>query len=186
MRSGCFLKILLLLVVIVGAWEYWSWIEKTKARVAEIRILSAEVTQRLSERQKTWSEIEQATSEVLALRKREEAANKQRDQLGAQERRLTGDINYLALSMHEAVEKVRKAAIDTKVEELKLEGSESLKNARILKVTDNSITFLHEDGVANIQIETDKLPSDWLQRYDLGSGSVRNGLKRLEGRVSEK
>lgn len=186
MRTGCFLKILLLLAVIVGAWEYWSWVEKTKARVVEIRTLLAEVTQMLSERQKTWSEIEQATSEVRALRKREDLAIMRRDQLGAQLRRITGDIKYLSLSMQEAVEKVRKAAIGTQVEELKLEGRESLKNARILKITDNSVTFLHEDGVANIQIETDKLPSEWLQRYDLGSASMRKRLKQLEGRVSAK
>lgn len=186
MRTGCFLKILLLLAVIVGAWEYWSWVEKTKARVVEIRTLLAEVNQMLSERQKTWSEIEQATSEVRALRKREDLAIMRRDQLGAQLRRITGDIKYLSLSMQEAVEKVRKAAIGTQVEELKLEGRESLKNARILKITDNSVTFLHEDGVANIQIETDKLPSEWLQRYDLGSASMRKRLKQLEGRVSAK
>ena len=180
MRSGCFFKGLLFLLILVGAWEGWSWLEAKQRRLTEIRTQQSTATEALEKLTEQWAAIERAQTELKALRKRKNEANQASDKISETERRLTGEIKYLALSMREAVTKIRKAAIDTRVNELKLEGRPSLTNARILKITDDSITFLHEDGVANLKLESDQLPETLTRRFDIGPKGITASLERLE------
>jgi len=180
MRSGCFFKGLLFLLVLIGAWEGWSWLETKQRRLTEIRTQQSKATEALEKLTEQWAAIERAQTELKALRERENEANQASDKISETERRLTGEIKYLALSMREAVTKVRKAAIDTKVAELKIEGQATLTTARILKITDDSITFLHEDGVANLRVQTKDLPSQFTEMYDLGPSGLARRLQLLE------
>ena len=184
MRSGCFFKGLLFFLVLVGAWEGWSWLEAKKSRLTGVRAQSVTTTETLEKLQKEWKTIEQAQTELKALRKREDKATQTRDRISEQQRRLTGEIKYLALSMQETVGKVRKAAIDTKVAELKIEGQATLTNARILKITDDSITFLHEDGVANLQLKAAELQPEFIAKFDIGPNSIHAKLNRLLDGIS--
>lgn len=180
MRSGCFFKGLLFLLVLIGAWEGWSWLETKKSRLAEIRAQGTKISETMASMQKKWKAIELAQTDLKVLRQHEGRVQKERDKISEQQRRLTGEIKYLALSMREAVTKVRTAAVDTKVEELKLMGRASLTNARILKITDDSITFLHEDGVANLKLESAELPEPLAKKFDIGPSGLSTRLERLD------
>lgn len=179
MRSGCLLKGLLLLLAIVGVWEACTWFEAKRRRLAEVKAQTVSISGTLADLEKKWKTIKQAQTDLKALRQREDEAHNAQDRISEQRRRLTAEIKYLALSMREAVTKVRKAAIDTRVAELKLEGRASLSNARILKITDDSITFLHEDGVANLKLESEQLPESLTQRFDIGPEGITARLERL-------
>ena len=93
-------------------------------------------------------------------------------------------VSDLAESLMATVEKVRASALGSIIPDLKLEGRPSLHNAKIFKITDDSISFLHEDGVANLRATTDELPPELVKKYDLGANSLRNRLQTLREMLS--
>jgi outer membrane murein-binding lipoprotein Lpp len=177
-------KALLLLALVLGGCEYLNRTDKLKERLAELNSSLPQLKETAGLRSQEWGELKAAKDKHDAMLKREQAELAKKDQLDQKQRKLEGEIKYLSASMKATVEKARSSAIGTVIPELKLPERSALKNAKILKVSDDSITFLHEDGVANLQVKAEELPAEFVQKYDLGPNSISKGLLRLMGEIS--
>lgn len=178
-RFSSFLKALLLLACIIGGCDQLAKLDKLKAELAELKSLADIARETAELRRKEWTEIKAAKDKVDQLEARMTEVIRQRDLLDIKERKLTGEIKYMADSMAAAVEITRTFAIGTVIPELRLPGRSALYNAKIFKINDDSISFLHEDGVANLQAKTDELPVEFVRKYDLGPKSIHRGLQNL-------
>jgi len=177
-----FLKFLLLLAAVLGGCEYLSRTDKLNAQLGEAHSLVASAKEIAEARRLEWTQLKSARDKLDAALKRENAALQQREELDQKQRKLEGEIKYLAASMTDIVAKVRSAGINSVIEKVNLPEREGLKNARILKIDDVAISFLHEDGVANLNVKAEELPAEFINKYDLGSNGT---AKRLQHLVSE-
>jgi hypothetical protein len=179
-RLGSFiLKAMLLIACAIGGYEYYSRVERLKIEIADKKNTAQEQKDAAATLKVAWEGIKIVQGQINDLQRREEAALLQRDQIDQLERKLSGEIKYLALSMHDTVEKARAAAVGTMAKEPKLSGRPSLQNAKILKIEDNSITFMHEDGVASLRLQVDELPAEMIHKFDMGSDGLAKRLQHL-------
>lgn len=183
-RFSSLLKALLLFACILGGCEYLSKLDKLKAELADLKTQAATTRETAELRRQEWTEIKTAKAKLDQLAARREEIIRQRDILDTQERKLTGEIKYLADSMTAAVKNMRASGIGTVISELRLPGRPALYNAKIFKINDDSISFLHEDGVANLHVNADELPVEFVQKYDLGPRSIHKGLQRLASELN--
>lgn len=183
-RFSTFLKAVLLFTCILGGCEYLSKLDKLKAGLAELKTQSDTVRETAELRRQEWNELKAAKDKLDQVEARMAETLRQRDILDTLDRKLTSEVKYWADSMAAAVENTRALAIGTVIPELRLPGRSALYNAKIFKITDDSISFLHEDGVANLHVKTDELPIEFVQKYDLGPKSIHAGLQRLLGELS--
>ncbi|MBN8417974.1 MAG: hypothetical protein J0L73_03585 [Verrucomicrobia bacterium] len=183
-RFSSLLKALLLFTCILGGCEYLSRLDKLKAELAELKTRSDTVRETAELRRQEWNELKTAKGKLDQVEARMAETLRQRDILDIQDRKLTSEVKYWADSMAAAVENTRASAIGTVIPELRLPGRAALYNAKIFKITDDSISFLHEDGVANLHVKTDELPMEFVHKYDLGPKSIHAGLQRLIGELS--
>ena len=174
-----FLRGLLILACILGGCEYLSSLDKLNTQLAELKEIASPAQERADRRRQEWNELKQAKDTLDQLVQREKELLDQKDRLDQKERRLTGEIKYLTDSMTGVVAKLRSSAIGTVIPELKLLGRPALRNAKIFKITDDAISFLHEDGVANLRATTEELPLDLVKKYDLGEKSLSQRLQKL-------
>ncbi len=178
-RFSTFLKFLLLLAAVLGGCEYLSRTDKLNAQLGDARSLADSTKETVEARRQEWTQLNSAKDKLDAAMNREKAALQQRDELDQKQRKLEGEIKYLAGSMTAIVAKVRSAAIGSEIKELKLPEGGSLQNTKILKIDDDSISFLHNDGVANLTVKAEQLPPEFVQKYDLGPNSISKRLIRL-------
>lgn len=178
-RFIALLKYILLFACLLGGCDYLVKLDHLKKELVDLKAQAATAREAAGQLQQEWQEIKQAKDKLDLLLKREDTLLKQRDLLDTQERRLTAEIKYQADSMVTAVEKTRAAAIGALIPELKLIGRPTLYNAKIFKINDDSISFLHEDGVANLKATAEELPPEYLKKYDLGAQSITRGLQKL-------
>lgn len=179
-----FLKFLLLLAAVLGGCEYLSRTDKLNAQLGEAHSLVASAKEIAEARRLEWTQLKSARDKLDGTLKRENAAIQQREELDQKQRKLEGEIKYLAASMTDMVAKIRLAAIGSVIQELKLPDGGSLQNTKILKIDDNSISFLHNDGVANLQVSTEKLPQELIEKYDLGPNGLAKTLQLLESEMT--
>ncbi len=182
-RFSTVIKALLMFACILGGCEYLSQLDKLKAELAELKAQAGPLRETKDLRRQEWSELKAAKDKQDQLMRHEAELLKKRDLLDTQERKLTGQIKYLAASMTAAVEKARSMAIGTVFPELNLPGHPTLHNAKIFKINDDSISFLHEDGAANLHIKAEELPVELVQKYDLGLKSIHKALQRLRAEL---
>jgi hypothetical protein len=180
-RFSILIKALLVFACILGGCEYLSQLDNLKAELAELKAQAGPLRETEDLRRQEWTKLKAAKDKLDQLMQHEAKLHKQRDLLDTQERKLTGEIKYLAGSMTAAVEKARSSAIGTVFPELKLPGHPTLHNAKIFKINDDSISFLHEDGAANLHVKAEELPVELVQKYDLGLKSIHKALLRLKG-----
>ncbi|MDI1311404.1 hypothetical protein [Prosthecobacter sp.] len=181
-RFSSLLKAVLLLACLLAAFEYLSKADKLNEELAELKARAETARETADLRRKEWTEINEAKAKLEQMTTHMENLIRQRDILDTQERRLTGEIKYLAESMTAVVVKARTAATGTVIPELLLEGRTTLHNAKIFKINEDSISFLHEDGVANLHVKAEEIPIEFIKKYDLGSDSI---IRRLKHLVSE-
>jgi hypothetical protein len=178
-RFSTLIKGIVLLAAIVATGDYFHQLNKLKAELAEKTTQAASTHELVVLRQQEWTELKAAKDKLDQLLKHEADLIKQRDLLDKKETKLKVEIKYQADSMAAAVEKARTTAIGTLIPELKLTGRPTLHNAKIFKITDDSIAFLHEDGVANLHATTEELPPELVKAYDLGPNSIAHKLLKL-------
>lgn len=178
-RFSTFLKFLLVVAAIIGGCDYLSRTDRLSARLSELKSQSLQIRQAVDERKQEWHGLQIASDKVKSILHREQELQKQQDALGQKQRSLEGQIYYLSAAMDEAVKQVRSQAIGTLLPELRIPDREFLRNTRILKIDDNSITFLHQDGVANLHLESSSLPQDMVVKYDLGESGISRHLHQL-------
>lgn len=182
-RFSTFLKFLLLLAVVLGACEFISRTDKLNTQLGDVRSFAASTKEIAEARKQEWIQLKSARDKLDMALKREKAALQQRDELDQKQRKLEGEIKYLSASMTAIVAKVRSSAIGNEIKELKLPEGGSLQNTKILKIDDASISFLHTDGVANLQVSTEKLPQDLVEKFDLGLNGLAKSLLRLQAEM---
>ncbi len=183
-RFSTFLKALLLFAAVLGGFDYLSKFDKLKTELAELKTQAETARENAELCRQDWTEIKTAKDKLDQVEARMAEIIRQRDLLDAKERKLSGEIKYLADSMTVAVEKTRLSAIGTVIPELRLPGRPALLNAKIFKINEDSISFLHEDGVANLHLNSDELPMEFAQKYDLGPKSIHKGLQGLMNGLS--
>lgn len=178
-------KALLFFACVLGGCDYLYKLDKLKSELVDLKAEADTIRETAELRRQEWTELKNAKDKLDQSTARLAEINRQRDMLDSKQRKLTGEIKYLADSMAVTVENVRTAAIGTVIPELRLPGRPALRNAKIFKINDDSISFLHEDGVANLQVKSEELPREFVQKYDLGPKSVHGGLERLVQELAE-
>lgn len=178
-RYSTFFKMLLLTVCAFGGCDYLARLDKLKGELADLNSEAGPVHEEAESRRLEWEEIKETKGRLDALVKHEADLVKQHEMLLQKERRLSAEISYESSSMTAVVEKVRAAAAGTMITELRLSGRSSLHNAKILKVHEDSIAFMHEDGVAGLRASAEELPPNFAQDYDLGANSISQMLQKL-------
>ena len=178
-RSSTLIKIILLFAAGLAVADYYYQRDKLMTELAEMKARSSDLHETLLVRQQEWTDLKTAKDKLDQLSKHEQELISQRDLLDTKEKKLQVEIKYQADSMATAVEKARTSAIGTLIPELKLLNHPTLYNAKIFKITDDSIAFLHEDGVANLKATAEELPPELQQKYDLGPKSIAHQLAKL-------
>ena len=117
-RFSTFLKFLLLLAAVLGGCEYLSRTDKLNAQLGDVRSLAASTKETVEARRLEWTQLNSAKDKLDAAMNREKAALQQRDELDQKQRKLEGEIKYLAGSMTAIVAKVRSAAIGSEIKEI--------------------------------------------------------------------
>ncbi|MCF7786667.1 MAG: hypothetical protein K9N47_11135 [Prosthecobacter sp.] len=181
-RFSSFLKALLLLACIIGGCDHLAKLDKLKVELAELKSQADTARETADLRRQEWTEIKTAKDKLDQLEARMTEVIRQRDLLDTKERKLTSEIKYMADSMKVAVDNTRTFAIGTVIPELRLPGRSALHNAKIFKINDDSVSFLHEDGVANLNVKAEEIPTEFIKKYDLGTDST---ISRLQHLVSE-
>ncbi len=174
------IKPLLLLVLVLGGCEYLSRIDKLKLQVVDLQTVAAQTKETAGLRMQELTQLKSAKDKFDEADKRKKSALLERDALNQKQRKLESEIKYLAASMVETVDKVRATAKGSVIAELKLPERESLHDARILKIDEGSISFLHQDGVANLRLKTEELPIELVKKFDMGPNGIGKRLQRLE------
>ncbi|HRH96765.1 MAG TPA: hypothetical protein PLB55_12560 [Prosthecobacter sp.] len=182
-RFSTFLKFLLLLAAVLGGCEYLSRTDKLNAQLDDARSLAASTKETVETRRQEWTQLKSARDKLDAALKREKETLQQRDELDQRQRKLEGEIKYLAGSMSEFVAQVRAADIGSEIKELKLPEGGRLQNAKILKIDNGSISLLHENGVASLRVSADELPADLVKKFDLGTNSIAERLQQLNNQL---
>ncbi|WP_395753503.1 hypothetical protein [Prosthecobacter sp.] len=178
-RASTLIKIILVFAALLAVADYFYQRDKLQTELAEMKTRSSDLHETLLARQQEWAELKSAKDKLDQLSKHEQDLISQRDLLDQKEKKLHVEIKYLADSMATTAEKARTAAIGSLIPELKLLNRPTLHNAKIFKITDDSISFLHEDGVANLKATAEELPPDLQQKFDLGPGSIARQLAKL-------
>lgn len=100
------------------------------------------------------------------------------------QRSVEGDLKYWIGAMPAIRQKVWQAAASSKLGDVTLQSGKILINAEIRKVEDDSISFIHSEGIGSITLES--LPKDLIARFDLGGSSLVRQFAQFQESLVEK
>ena len=176
--------IVVLGIILVGffCFSYFEKVDKANASFQNSQLITEQAHQSLVTRQqmleargRSAAENQTAVQRLKSADDRLKAAEQLMADADKKQRQTEGDMNYLVGAMPTIRQKAWEAAIGTEFAELKLENGKVLKSAKIRKVADDSVTFIHAEGIGSIPIAD--LPKELQSRFDLGESSL---LRRLE------
>lgn len=168
-----FWKLSIFLTVVGSAYSSIQYYRNLTAAKEGVATLIQQLEQQQAynqERKAEWENITSLSEKREQLAKQSELLKKKKDDLEQQFRRKEGEFKYLAKSIGAAVETVRTASIGEVFPEIRLTDGRVLKNARIRKINDIQVSFIHTDGTGTLAQEL--LPAALLRKLDLGNDSL--------------
>lgn len=92
------------------------------------------------------------------------------------QRKLEVEFNYIVKSMRETVDRIRQKAIGSEFPEIILTNGKILRNAKLRKIEDDSLSFVHSDGIGKTNLEL--LPANIIEMFDLGPNGLALNLEQ--------
>ena len=178
--------IVVLGIILVGffCFSYFEKVDKANASFLNSQLITEQAHQSLVARQqmlesrgRSAADNQTAVQRLKSADDRLKAAEQLMVDADKKQRQTEGDMNYLVRAMPTIRQKAWEAAIGTEFTELILENGKVLKSAKIRKVADDFVTFIHAEGIGSIQIAD--LPKELQSRFDLGESSLMRRLKQL-------
>ncbi|MEZ5386173.1 MAG: hypothetical protein R3F13_11725 [Prosthecobacter sp.] len=184
MDDGKFWPALIVLALAVGgifAFRYFEMYDKANAAAINARSAINLATEALNFRRDMWGRVGTLIQEIAEANDRAQKAQAEAD---TKERMVSSDLTYLSKAMKEKVEAVRLEATKSEIAAVALRNGKTLRNAKIKKIDDESATFLHSEGVITVAVSD--LPSELVEKFDLGAESIVRQLERLERDLGSK
>lgn len=172
-----FVKILLFLAAVGGAFygaDCYSKIENAKSELADLRPAIIQAKESLAYSKDAWEKFaaikikaDQAAATTAALKQQQESGE---NKLKAALEQFTA----LATATNEAVNKVRTSEAGLASPEIKLTDGRILKNAKVRKVEETQVSFMHSEGIGSVPVA--QLPASLLEQLDLGNSSLTSAM----------
>ena len=172
-----FIKILLFLAAVGGAFygvDCYRKIENAKSELADLRPVFIQTQEALAYSKDAWEKYEplkikagQAAATTATLKQQQENGE---TKLKAALEQFTA----LATAMNEAVNKVRTNETSLSFPEIKLTDGRVLKDAKVRKVEETQVSFMHSAGIGSVPVT--QLPPSLLDQLDLGSASMTTAM----------
>ncbi|MCF7789859.1 MAG: hypothetical protein K9N47_27295 [Prosthecobacter sp.] len=168
-----FLKILLLLGAIGGAFygiDCYQKIDQAKTELQELKPELSQTQDALSFNKDAWekyealkSKADQAAAQTAALKQQKESGE---NKLKAALQEFTA----LATAMKAAVDKARSNDATLAFPEIKLADGRVLKDAKVRKIDETQVSLMHSEGIGSVPVA--QLPPSLLEQLDLGPTSL--------------
>lgn len=184
MSLSTFWKLSIYLTIIGSAysgWQYYSNVQKARVDVAQLTDQLNQSREFLQYQKQSWDKIEAARARLAEATAKKSALLQKKEELEVKSRSLEGEFKYLVKSTAEAVEKARVGGVNLTYPEVKLTDGKILKDAKIRKVEDRQISFIHTDGIGSIPY--DLLPDELRTKFDMGNSSLAVELATLENNI---
>lgn len=194
MDNGKIWAPILVLGLILGGvfvFSYFEKVDKANANFHYAKLFLEQSNESLTTRQqiieargRVSSQNEAMLQKLKLAQAKLQAAEKKQSDADTKQRLIEGDLKYLVKSMPSTVQKVRDGAMGKEYPELKLLNGKVLKGAKMRKVEDLSISFIHSEGIGSIPAED--LPTEMLAQFDVGDNSIVKRLNKLEQALVDK
>ncbi len=172
-----FVKILLFLAAVGGAFygaDCYRKIENAKSELTDLRPAVSQTKEALAYSKDAWEKYEalkikadQAAATTAALKQQRESGE---NKLKAALEQFTA----LATATNEAVNKVRTGEASLAFPEIKLTDGRILKDAKVRKVEETQVSFMHSEGIGSVPVA--QLPASVLEQLDLGNSSLTTAM----------
>ena len=174
MENGGFWAPLIILILAVAGmfgFRYLEQLDAATAALVDTKLVLKQTQESLAGRKEMWAIVDAAAQKLAKARLVQDEADKK-------QRLVEGDLRYTVKSFKAAVDKVRTDALGCEIPEIALLNGTFFKAAKIRKMDNTSMTFLHSNGISTVQI--DQLPQDLVEKFDMGARSLVNQLDQLE------
>ncbi|MDB6004163.1 MAG: hypothetical protein JWR15_1150 [Prosthecobacter sp.] len=146
--------------------HYFSAVDEANLALYESKSKLHDMDELLVLRKKDWVEKEQGVAKIQVESDKTAKLLKIQEALDARYLKTESDLNYLADSIKDSVEKVRSNAVGMELGEITLADRRILRGVKVRKVDESGISLSHADGIGTIA--TDLLPENLKEKYDLG------------------
>jgi hypothetical protein len=168
-----FVKIILFLAAVGGAFygaDCYHKIEKTKTELLQLRAEFPQTQESLAYGKDEWIKYE-----ALKIKADQAAATtavlKQQKENGGENLKVAlEEFTILAAAINDAANKVRTNAASLTFPEIKLTDGRILKDAKVRKIEETQVSFMHSAGMGNVP--TSQLPPSLQEQFDLGTSSL--------------
>ncbi|MBE7493346.1 MAG: hypothetical protein HS117_00215 [Verrucomicrobiaceae bacterium] len=181
MEYAKFWVLLFFVSVVAGGFtlqQHFQAVDRLNAEVLSIRGNVGQTNSSTDRLKQEWAKVEVLVQRLQAANAKNASLQQQRDELKVKLRSLEGDFKYLLSSVRDAVDKVRANAPGEVYDEVVLADGRVLKSAKIRKVEDAQISFIHSEGIS--AITHDMLPESIRSRFDLAPDGLLASLKQTD------
>ncbi len=172
-----FLKIILLLAAIGGAFygaDCYHKIDQAKSELLQLKPELSQTQEFLSFSRNAWEKYEalkikadQAAAKTSSLKQQKENGEKKL-------KAALEEFTVLAAAMNDSVNKVRTNDARLAFPEIKLADGRVLKDAKVRKVEETQVSFMHSAGIGSAPVA--QLPPLLLEQLDLGTTSLTTAM----------
>jgi hypothetical protein len=193
MENRAWAPIIVLALIMSGvfAFYYLEKVDKANADFQNAKLITDQAHESLRTRHEMAESRKKLAASYNTMLQKIQAAEtrlKSLEQIQAdadkKQRSVEGELKYWIGAMPGIRQKVWQAAAGAKLGDLVLQSGKTLKNAEIRKVEEQSISFIHSEGIGTIAL--DELPKELIARFDLGDASMGRQFAQFQESLAEK
>ncbi len=172
---------IVIISILIGAGygaHYLTSVDSANASLLESKSKLADVHEMLGQRKKAWEATERLIATTRELAEQNNVLSKAKEVLDKRYRAVDADLKYAVDSMRSSVERVRESAPGTEIGDVNLVNGKVLQAAKIRKVEESNISFIHSSGIGTVTV--DLLPNEILERFDLGPNALLPQLEAVQ------
>ncbi len=181
MEDGRFWPPIIIIALAVAGlfgFRYLEQVDAANNALVDTQLALRQAKESLEGRKELGAVVDVAAQKLVLAKQKQKDAEQAQIEADKKQRLVEGDLRYTIKSMNEAVEKIRADAVGCEITEVVLLNGTVFKNAKIRKVDDNSISFLHSIGISSVPVE--QIPLEFVEKFDMGPRSIVAQLEQLE------
>ncbi len=167
-----------LIAAVVSGMQYFQGVDDANRSLQETKGKLTQMRESVKHIKGEWERIEAFISRAQMAEARSAPFSAKKEEMQKRFRGFEGEFKYLVKSMRSLVDNARTIGVGSSYPEIKLHNGKVLKDAKILKIDDGQINFIHSDGVG--MVAYDLLPDDICEKFDLGPNGLANSLAAAE------
>ena len=184
MESGKFWIFAFFILIVSGGstlYQHFQGVDRVNADLIDLKNNLFQMESATENLRTEWAKVEALLAKLRVAQAKGGPIQQRKEELQKKIRGLEGEFRYLVSSTRAAVDKVRENAPGEVYPEVNLANGKVFKDAKIRKVEEDQISFIHSDGIGYASF--DILPADLLKKFDLGPGGLAVALKNAEQEV---